>query len=59
MLDKIDWKHVAIFGLFIAAALVMALVPKAAAHVSPLVPVLGALALGKQWAAPSDEEKKP
>lgn len=58
MLDKLDWKHIAIFALFICAALVIAFVPKAAGYVTPLVPVLGALALGKQW-APADEEKKP
>jgi hypothetical protein len=59
-MDKLDWKHLAIFALFIAAAVVMALVPKAAAYVSPLLPVLGALALGKQWApADKDEDTKP
>lgn len=58
MLEKLDWKHIAIMALFVAVAVVVAVVPKAAGYVTPLVPVLGALALGKQW-APADEEKKP
>jgi len=55
-LSQLDWKHLTIFALFIAAAVVMAMLPKAASYVSPIIPVLGALALGKQWAAPKDGE---
>lgn len=49
---KLDWQHIAIFALFIAASAVIGLLPRAAPYVAPLIPVLGAMALGKQWVQP-------